>query len=115
MLSGGSWNPYYRPAWRSAAAQLRTSGIDTYITGVLPQDGSSYFRDISGLPSKAYDASTINEMNSYRPEMIRQIVFGGIAIFQWFFFCFSLSYSRELTTDQVHILSLRSVDDNLER
>ena len=80
VLSGGSWNPYYRPAWRSAAAQLRTSGIDTYITGVLPQDGSSYFRDISGLPSKAYPASTNFEMNSYRPDMIRQIVFGGIAI-----------------------------------
>lgn len=83
VLSGGSWNPYYRPAWRSAAAQLRTSGIDTYITGVLPQDGASYFQDISGLPSKAYSASTNQQMISYRPEMIRQIVFGGNVICPW--------------------------------
>jgi len=87
VLSGGTWNPYYRPAWRSAAAQLRTSGIDTYCTGVLPQDASSYFRDISGLPSKAYPASTNFAMNSYRPEMIRQIVFGGIAISRIILFC----------------------------
>jgi len=80
VLSGGSWNLYYRPAWRSAAAQLRTSGIDTYITGVLPQDEASYFRDISGLPSKAYPAWTNDQMFSYRPEIIRQIVFGGIVI-----------------------------------
>lgn len=87
VLSGGTWNPYYRPAWRSAAAQLRTSGIDTYCTGVLPQDASSYFRDISGLPSKAYPASANFAMNSYRPEMIRQIVFGGIAISRILLFC----------------------------
>lgn len=77
MLSGGQWNPYYRPAWRSAASELRSTGVDVYITGVIPQDGTSYFRDITGLPSKAYDASTEDQMNSYRPEMIRQIVFGG--------------------------------------
>ena len=87
VLSGGTWNPYYRPAWRSAAAQLRTSGIDTYCTGVLPQDASSYFRDISEHPSKAYPASTDFAMDSYRPEMIRQIVFGGIATCRILLFC----------------------------
>ena len=80
MLSGGLWNPYYRPAWRSAAADLRTAGIDVYITGVIPQDGTSYFRDISGLPSKAFEAPHEYDMHRYRPEMIRQIVFGGTDI-----------------------------------
>ena len=77
MLSGWSWNPYYRPGWRSAAAQLRDRGVDIYSTGVIPQDGSSYFGDISRLPSKVYEAATYSEMDSHRPEMIRQIVFGG--------------------------------------
>ena len=80
MISGGSWNPFYRPAWRSAAAELRSAGVDIYVTGVIPGDASSYFRDISGLPSKAYEASTGSQMDSYGPEIIRQIVFGGTDI-----------------------------------
>lgn len=80
MISGGSWNPFYRAAWRSAAAELRSGGVDVYVTGVVPEDASSYFRDISGLPSKAFEASTGSQMDSYRPEMIRQIVFGGTDI-----------------------------------
>ena len=78
MLSGGVWNPYYRPAWRSTAADLRDRAVDLYITGVIPADTSSYFRDIPWSSSKVFEASTDSQMNSYRPEMIRQIVFGGL-------------------------------------
>lgn len=77
-MSAGFWNPYYRPAWKSAAAELRGRGVDLYVTGVLPADGVSYFRDVPWSPSKAYEAFTDDQMDSYRPEMIRQIVFGGL-------------------------------------
>ena len=80
MLSAGQWNPYYRPAWRSGAAELRDRGIDLYITGVLPPGGQSYFRDIPWSSSKVYEASTDNQMESYMPEMIRQIAFGGLCL-----------------------------------
>ena len=84
MLSAGRWNPYYRPAWRSAAAELRGRGIDLYITGVLSADltGKSYFQDIPWSSSKVYEASSADQLASYRPEMIRQIAFGGLCL--WF-------------------------------
>lgn len=88
MISGGVWNTYYRPAWRSTAAQLRNRGVDIYITGIIPQDASSYFRDITGswppFLTKAYEASTQGAMDFYQPEMIRNIVFGGKQEFDFF-------------------------------
>ena len=83
MLSAGRWNPYYRPAWRSAAAQLRGRGIDLYVTGVLSADltGKSYFQDIPWSSSKVYEASSADQMESVRPEMISQIAFGGLCLF----------------------------------
>lgn len=80
MLSGSLWNPYYRTSWRSAAAELRGRGVDLYITGLIPQDGGSYFRDIPWSSSKVYEASTDSQMDSYRPEMTRQVVFGGLCV-----------------------------------
>ena len=71
------WNPYYRPAWRSAAAELRSSGVDLYMAGVLQQQSTSYFRDIPWSSSKVYEAFSDSQMDSYMPEMMRQIVFGG--------------------------------------
>ncbi|XP_022806051.1 uncharacterized protein LOC111343164 [Stylophora pistillata] len=79
VISGGIWNVYYRPAWRSAAAQLRSSGVDVYITGVIPQAAASYFRDITGsrppFSTKAYVASEQGAMDYY--QVIRNIVFGA--------------------------------------
>ena len=77
VLSAGLWNAYYRQAWRSAAAQLRGRGVDLYVAGILPQGAMSFFRDLPWTSSKVFEASAGLEMNSFMPEMMRQIVFGG--------------------------------------
>ena len=77
VLSAGLWNAYYRQAWRSAAAHLRGRGVDLYVAGILPQDATSFFRDLLWTSSKVFEASAGLEMNNFMPEMMRQIVFGG--------------------------------------
>lgn len=77
VLSAGLWSAYYRQAWRSAAAHLRGRGVDLYVAGILPQDATSFFRDLPWTSSKVFEASAGLEMNNFMPEMMRQIVFGG--------------------------------------
>lgn len=77
VLSAGLWNAYYRQAWSSAAAHLRGRGVDLYVAGILPQDATSFFRDLPWTSSKVFEASAGLEMNNFMPEMMRQIVFGG--------------------------------------
>ena len=77
VLSAGLWNAYYRQAWRSAAAHLRGRGVDLYVAGILPQDATSFLRDLPWTSSKVFEASAGLEMNNFMPEMMRQIVFGG--------------------------------------